>query len=65
MTSNDIKSICDDVFEDYEVTDFKIDGNDAIIKIRPKNKIERLNNFLKIINSASDSIFNINNRIPI
>lgn len=63
MTSDKIKQICKEVFDDYEITNLSIDGDDAVLKIKPKRgKI--LNDFFKIINGTSNAILDINNRLP-
>lgn len=52
---------CEEIFEDYIITDFKLDGDDVVLKIKKKNN---LNDIFKIINSLFDACNDINNRFP-
>lgn len=36
MTIEDIKELCEDVFEDYEIINLQLENDNVIMKIKPK-----------------------------
>lgn len=53
MLTDEIKQICNEIFVDYEILQFAVEGKDAVLKIRPKKSRK---NISKISNSVVEAI---------
>lgn len=53
MEHQDLKTVCEDIFEEYDITDLKVENDNVVMKVKPKKTIsdELLVIFYSIINS--------------
>lgn len=58
MQSNKIKEFCEEIFDGYNITDLKIEGDDVVMKVKPKVKIS--DELLVIFDRLTNPDINLN-----
>lgn len=63
-----IKEFCEEIFDDYSILNFEIDGEDVVIKVKPKSHMSRkladIQDLIEIVNSVFKTIPNVNGGLP-
>jgi len=57
-----LKSFCEEIFDDYDIQDFKIDGDDIVMKVKKKKSFAP--DIRKILNSILEARSELNIRTP-
>jgi len=58
VQSNKIKEFCEEIFDGYNITDLKIEGDDVVMKVKPKVKIS--DELLVIFDRLTNPDINLN-----